>query len=80
VTVEIRLTQWGMGMQAGTIVEWLKHPGDAVTEGEPIVDVETDKVTAQVVAPASGVLGEIRVPAGMTVPVRAVLGTIEQRG
>jgi pyruvate/2-oxoglutarate dehydrogenase complex dihydrolipoamide acyltransferase (E2) component len=66
-----------MGMLEGKIVEWLKGEGDDVEEGEPLVEVEAEKATAEVVAPVSGRLARIVVPAGETVPVRTVLALIE---
>lgn len=74
---EVRLTQFGMGMQEGTIVEWLFEEGDEVAEGEPIVDVDAEKAVAQVVAPVSGRLTRIVAAAGETVPVRAVIAVID---
>lgn len=67
-----------MGMIEGTVVRWLKQVGDAVTEGEPLVEIDAEKVTAEMESPASGVLVEIVVGPGETVPVRAVLGRIEE--
>jgi pyruvate/2-oxoglutarate dehydrogenase complex dihydrolipoamide acyltransferase (E2) component len=66
-----------MGMQDGTIVEWLKREGDEVVEGEPIVDVDAEKAVAQVVAPVSGRLLRIVAQEGETVPVRTVIAVIE---
>jgi pyruvate dehydrogenase E2 component (dihydrolipoamide acetyltransferase) len=62
-----------MGMADGTIVRWLKHEGDAVTEGEPLVEVEAAKVTSEVGAEVSGVVARILVAEGETVPVRTPL-------
>lgn len=75
--VEVRLPQWGMGMTEATIAEWIKKVGDSVTEGEPLARVETEKVTAEVEAPTAGVLKEIKVGAGTTVEIFAVLAVIE---
>lgn len=75
--VEVRLPQWGMGMTEGTVAEWLKKVGDPVTQGEAIARVETDKVTADVEAPATGLLREIKVEPGSTVAVLALLAVIE---
>ncbi len=73
MATEIVLPQWSMGMADGTIVRWLKHEGDAVTAGEPLVEVEAAKVTSAVEAEVSGVLTRILVAEGETVPVRAPL-------
>jgi pyruvate/2-oxoglutarate dehydrogenase complex dihydrolipoamide acyltransferase (E2) component len=74
--IEVILPQEGMAMQAGTVVEWLKGIGDAVEKGEPIVEVEAEKVTFEVVSPASGTLTEIKVEENVEVPVRTVLGIV----
>jgi len=60
----------------GLIVRWYKQEGDAVDEGEPLVDVDTDKATVEVSAPAAGILRRILVPAGDTVPIGALLAVI----
>ena len=73
----IVLPKAGMNMVEATIVAWHKSPGDRVEEGEPIVDIETDKVEMQVEAPVSGVLREVLVSADEDAPVGATLGLIE---
>lgn len=81
MATEIVLPQWSMGMADGTIVRWLKHEGDAVTEGEPLVEVEAAKVTSEVEAEVSGVLARILVAEGETVPVRTplcLIGTADE--
>jgi len=60
----------------GLIVRWYKQEGDAVDEGEPLYDVDTDKATVEVSAPAAGILRRILVPAGDTVPIGALLAVI----
>ena len=67
-------------MADGTIVRWLKHEGDPVTEGEPLVEVEAAKVTSEVEAEVSGVLARILVAEGETVPVRTPLCVIGSAG
>ena len=67
----------GMNMVQATIVAWHKSPGDRVEEGEPIVDIETDKVEMQLEAPISGVLREVLVAADEDAEVGATLGLIE---
>lgn len=67
-------------MEEGTIVRWLKHPGDEVKEGEPIAEVETDKANVEMEAFDNGVLGQIIVPEGKTVPVGEPIATIEGPG
>lgn len=73
----IVLPKAGMNMVEATIVAWHKSPGDRVEEGEPIVDIETDKVEMQVEAPVSGVLREVLVNVDEDAPVGATLGLIE---
>jgi pyruvate/2-oxoglutarate dehydrogenase complex dihydrolipoamide acyltransferase (E2) component len=80
MTTKIVLPKWGMGIDEGTVLQWLKAVGDPVTEGEPIVEIETAKATQPVEAPASGVLSQILVAVGETVLVNATLGLIEAGG
>ncbi|MCL2730804.1 MAG: biotin attachment protein [Actinomycetia bacterium] len=77
MSIEVNLPQYGMGMTEGTVEQWLKREGDAVTEGEDIAEVEAEKTTVVVVAPESGVLSKIIVPEGETVPVFTALALIE---
>src|SRR5215217_1299765 len=58
-TVEIQMPQMGESVTEGTVLEWLKHEGEFVSEGETVVEVSTDKIDAEVPAPASGVLAEL---------------------
>ena len=75
--MDITLPKWGMTMQEATISEWLVAVGDTVTEGQPIVRVESDKVDAEVESPGAGTLAEIVVPDGETSEVGAVLGRLD---
>src|SRR6202034_2873420 len=75
---EIRVPTLGEAVTEATIGKWFKHPGDAVAVDEPLVELETDKVTIEVPAPAAGVLGEISAKDGETVAVGAVLGQIKE--
>jgi 2-oxoglutarate dehydrogenase E2 component (dihydrolipoamide succinyltransferase) len=61
----------------GTVTRWLKHVGDTVEAGEPLVEVSTDKVDTEIPAQASGTLLEIKVAAGKTAPVGAAIAAIE---
>jgi pyruvate/2-oxoglutarate dehydrogenase complex dihydrolipoamide acyltransferase (E2) component len=65
-------------MQEGTVVTWLKKAGDRVDEDDALAEVETSKAVQEVIAPASGVLVELKVEAGETVPVGHVLAMIEE--
>jgi 2-oxoglutarate dehydrogenase E2 component (dihydrolipoamide succinyltransferase) len=73
---EIRVPTLGESVTEATVAKWLKQPGDRVARDEPLVELETDKVTLEVPAPQAGVLGDIRAAEGSNVPVGAVLGTI----
>ncbi|MFY9837206.1 MAG: biotin/lipoyl-containing protein, partial [Xanthobacteraceae bacterium] len=75
---EIRVPTLGESVTEATIGKWFKKPGDAVAVDEPLVELETDKVTIEVPAPAAGVLGALAAKDGDTVAVGAVLGRIEE--
>jgi 2-oxoglutarate dehydrogenase E2 component (dihydrolipoamide succinyltransferase) len=75
---EIRVPALGESVTEATIAKWFKNVGDAVKADEPMVELETDKVTVEVPAPASGKLASIAAPAGTTVNVGALLGAIEE--
>src|SRR5712691_5797621 len=75
---EIRVPTLGESVTEATIGKWFKKPGDAVAVDEPLVELETDKVTIEVPAPAAGVLGEIAAKDGETVAVGALLGQIKE--
>ncbi len=73
---EIRVPTLGESVTAATIGKWFKKAGDAVAADEPLVELETDKVTIEVPAPSDGTLSEILVEAGETVGVGALLGSL----
>ena len=75
---EIRVPTLGESVTEATIGKWFKKPGDAVAVDEPLVELETDKVTLEVPAPAAGVLGDIAAKDGDTVAVGALLGQIKE--
>ncbi|MCL6540970.1 MAG: 2-oxo acid dehydrogenase subunit E2 [Roseiflexus sp.] len=74
---DITMPKMGFDMQEGTIVRWLKKPGDAVRRGEPIAEIETDKVTIEIEAFESGTLTEIVVQEGQSAPVNAVIARLD---
>jgi 2-oxoglutarate dehydrogenase E2 component (dihydrolipoamide succinyltransferase) len=76
VATEIKVPSLGESITEATVAKWLKRPGEAVAADEPIAELETDKVTLEVPAPASGTLAEILAEEGDNVPVGAVLGRI----
>lgn len=80
MAVEIVVPVLGESVTEATIARWIKQSGDAVKEDEPIVELETDKVTVEVPAPASGVLGDLKVAEGDNVEVGALLASIDESG
>ena len=78
MATEIRVPNLGESIVEATVGQWFKQAGDTVSAAEPLVELETDKVTVEVPAPASGVLAEIVVKTGETVPVGALLGAISE--
>src|SRR4051812_14485873 len=74
---EIKVPTLGESVTSATVARWMKHEGDAVAADEPLVELETDKVTVEVSAPSSGVLGSIVAQEGSEVPVGALLATLE---
>jgi 2-oxoglutarate dehydrogenase E2 component (dihydrolipoamide succinyltransferase) len=77
---DIIMPQMGESIVEGTITKWLKKPGDKIQRDEPLFEISTDKVDAEIPAPASGVLQEIKVAEGTTVGVNTVVGTIAADG
>ena len=75
---EIRVPVLGESVSEATIAKWFKQTGDAVKADEPLVELETDKVTVEVPAPVSGKLASIAAEPGSTVNVGALLGSIEE--
>src|SRR5436853_2842229 len=77
---DIVMPQMGESIFEGTITKWLKKPGDKVQRDEPLFEISTDKVDAEIPSPASGVLQEIKVAAGATVGVNTAVGSIAADG
>src|SRR3954469_12434275 len=75
---EIRVPTLGESVTEATIGKWFKKPGDPVAVDEPLVELETDKVTIEVPAPAAGTLGDIAAKDGETVAVGALLGEVKE--
>lgn len=80
MAVEVFMPKAGMDMQEGTIIRWLASVGDHVEEGDPLLEIETDKVSMEVEAPASGVLLTKYFDDGSVVPVVTVIGYIGEKG
>lgn len=74
---EVPMPQMGESIAEGTVSKWLKRPGDAVERDEPILEISTDKVDAEIPSPSAGVLAEIRVEEGETVEVGTVVALID---
>src|SRR5690606_13315840 len=80
MATEIRVPTLGESVSEATVGKWFKKVGDAIAVDEPVVELETDKVTIEVPAPAAGTLSEILVADGETVEVGALLGQIGEAG
>ena len=80
MTVEITVPTLGESVTEATVSKWLKKVGDTVEVDEPLVELETDKVSLEVPSPIAGVLSEILVEDGTDVAVGAVLGNLEEGG
>src|SRR3954471_8987417 len=80
MATEIKVPTLGESVSEATIGKWFKKPGDAVRADEPLLELETDKVTLEVHAPAAGILGDLLAKAGETVGVGALLGSIDEAG
>src|SRR5256885_555981 len=74
------MPQMGESIFEGTLTKGLKKPGDKVQRDEPLFEISTDKVDAEIPAPASGTLAEVKVAEGTTVQVNTVVGTIAAEG
>src|SRR5438309_8415390 len=77
---DVVMPQMGESIFEGTLTKWLKKPGDKVQRDEPLFEISTDKVDAEIPAPASGVLKEVKVKEGTTVQVNTVVGVIDGDG
>jgi pyruvate dehydrogenase E2 component (dihydrolipoamide acetyltransferase) len=80
MAVDVIMPQMGESIFEGTITRWLKKPGDRVERDEPLFEISTDKVDAEIPAPSAGVLREIKVTEGQTVPIQTVVAVIDAAG
>ena len=80
MATDVVMPQMGESIFEGTITKWLKKPGDKVQRDEPLFEISTDKVDAEIPAPAAGILKEIKVKEGATVQVNTVVGVIDAEG
>src|SRR5271165_6941874 len=80
MAVDVIMPQMGESIFEGTITRWLKKAGDRVERDEPLFEISTDKVDAEIPAPSAGVLQEIKVKEGQTVPIQTVVAIIDAAG
>ena len=80
MAVDVIMPQMGESIFEGTITRWLKKPGDHVDRDEPLFEISTDKVDAEIPAPSAGILKEIKVTEGQTVPIQTVVAVIDAAG
>ena len=80
MAADVVMPQMGESIFEGTITKWLKKPGDKVERDEPLFEISTDKVDAEIPSPSAGVLKEIKFKEGQTVPINTVVATIEAAG
>src|SRR5216683_2065206 len=80
MAVDIVMPQMGESIFEGTITKWLKKPGDKVERDEPLFEISTDKVDAEIPSPSAGVLKEFKVGEGQTVPIQTIVGVIDAAG
>ncbi len=78
--IEVVMPQMGESITEGTLTKWLKKPGDPVERDEPLFEISTDKVDAEIPSPAAGVMGEIKIQEGATVQINTVVCTINEAG
>src|SRR5579862_4846020 len=77
---EVVMPQMGESITEGTLTKWLKKPGDTVARDEPLFEISTDKVDAEIPSPVAGTLGEIKVQEGTTVGINTVVCTVDEGG
>src|SRR5262252_7277189 len=80
MAADVVMPQMGESIFEGTITKWLKKPGDKVERDEPLFEISTDKVDAEIPSPSAGVLKEVKVKEGQTVPINTVVATIDAAG
>lgn len=78
MSTDVIMPQMGESIFEGTITRWLKKPGDTVAKDEPLFEISTDKVDAEIPSPVAGTLTEIKVPQGSTVQVNTVVAVVSQ--
>ena len=79
MATDVVMPQMGESIFEGTVTKWLKKPGDVVERDEPLFEISTDKVDAEIPSPVAGMLQEIKVEAGATVQVNAIVAVVRTR-
>src|ERR1700679_366072 len=77
---DVVMPQMGESITEGTITKWLKKPGDVIQRDEPLFEISTDKVDAEIPSPAAGTLKEIKISEGTTVQINTVVCSIDEAG
>src|SRR5438270_6413417 len=80
MSINVVMPQMAESIAEGTIIRWIKKPGDKVDRDEPLFEISTDKVDAEIPSPAAGVLSQVMVKEGQTVPINTVVAVIEGVG
>src|SRR6266481_4136415 len=80
MSTQVILPALGMAQDTGIIVRWLKEEGEEVAKGEPLVEIETDKATVEIEAPAAGILANVTGRVGVEIPVGQVIAFIKAPG
>ena len=76
---EVKMPQWGMNMTEGTIVRWLKQPGDAIEKGEPFAEIEIAKAINTLESPVAGIVTKLVANVNDTIPVQGVIAVIGEQ-
>ena len=76
MATDVIMPALGMAQETGKVVRWLKQDGESVTKGEPLLEIETDKVTVEIESPAAGTLAAVTAPDGAEVPVGSVIAVV----
>src|SRR6266436_8913797 len=77
---DVIMPQMGESITEGTITKWLKKPGDTIQRDEPLFEISTDKVDAEIPSPSAGTLKEIKIAEGTTVQINTIVATIDESG
>ena len=78
--IDVVMPQMGESITEGTLTKWLKKPGEPVERDEPLFEISTDKVDAEIPSPAAGIMGEIKIQEGATVEINTIVCTILEAG